>query len=137
LIELPEAITGAIDDEAYRSLAARDLERGQGTGLPSGEAVAHLLGVDVLTERELDLRHHGWEGETPLWLYILKEASVRQAGDRLGGIGARIVAEVLHGIIAADPESYLALPPDWTPTLPARAGAFRLADLLVPVTPAR
>jgi hypothetical protein len=44
---------------------------------------------------------------------------------------------VLHGIIAADPESYLALQPDWTPTLPARAEAFRLADLLVPVTPAR
>ena len=34
LIELPQAITGEIDDEAYRSLASRDLERGQGTGLP-------------------------------------------------------------------------------------------------------
>ena len=132
LIELPQAITGEIDDEAYRSLASRDLERGQGTGLPSGEAVARLLGVDVLTERELDLRRHGWEGETPLWLYILREASARHAGNRLGDVGARIVAEVLHGVIAADPESYLALEPDWTPTLPAHAEGFRLADLLVP-----
>lgn len=135
LIELPQAITGEIDDEAYRSLASRDLERGQGTGLPSGEAVARLLGVDVLTERELDLRRHGWEGETPLWLYILREASARHAGNQLGGVGARIVAEVLHGVIAADPESYLALEPDWTPTLPGHVEAFRLADLLAPATP--
>ena len=93
-----------------------------------------MLGVDVLTERELDLRRHGWEGETPLWLYILREASARHAGNRLGDVGARIVAEVLHSVIAADPESYLALEPDWTPTLPAHAEGFRLADLLVPTT---
>jgi len=43
---------------------------------------------------------------------------------------------VLHGVIAADPESYLAVEPDWTPTLPARGDAFRLADLLVPATQA-
>jgi hypothetical protein len=94
-----------------------------------------LLGVDVLTERELDLRRHGWEGETPLWLYILREASARHAGNQLGGVGARIVAEVLHGVIAADPESYLALEPDWTPTLPGHVEAFRLVDLLAPATP--
>ena len=93
-----------------------------------------MLGVDVLTERELDLGRHGWEGETPLWLYILREASARRAGNRLGDVGARIVAEVLYGVIAADPESYLALEPGWTPTLPARAEPFRLADLLVPAT---
>jgi len=132
LIELPKAITGAVDDRAYRSLAARDLERGQGTGLPSGEAVAALLGADVLTEDELALRQHGWQGETPLWLYILREASVRQAGDRLGEVGGRIAAEVLYGVIAADPESYVTLEPDWSPTLPGRGGSYRLVDLLVP-----
>ena len=137
LIELPQAITGALDDLAYRSLAVRDLERGQGIGLPSGEAVARLLGADVLTEGELDLRRHGWKGETPLWLYILREASVRHAGNQLGEVGGRIAAEVLHGVVAADPESYLAVEPDWTPTLPARGDAFRLADLLVPATQAK
>ena len=131
LIELPEAIAGAADDDAYRSLATRDLERGQGTGLPSGEAVAQLIGADVLNEDELGLRRHGWNGETPLWLYILRESSARHDGDRLGEVGGRIVAEVLYGVIAADPESYLALEPGWTPTLPARGESFRITDLLV------
>jgi len=131
LIGLPQAITGPVDD-AYRSLATRDLERGQGTGLPSGEAVARFVGAEPLTEDELGLRRHGWEGETPLWLYVLREASVRHAGDRLGEVGGRIAAEVLYGIVAADPESYLALEPDWSPTLPSRSERFALADLLVP-----
>jgi hypothetical protein len=86
----------------------------------------------VLPEEELDLRHFGWRGETPLWLYILRESSARHDGDRLGEVGGRIAAEVLHGVIAADPESYLAVDPDWTPTLPARGEAFRLIDLLLP-----
>jgi hypothetical protein len=131
LIELPTAITGAVDDDAYRSLATRDLERGQGTGLPSGEDVARLFGVEPLSEDELDLARHGWQGETPLWLYVLRESSARQGGDRLGEVGGRIVAEVLYGVILADPESYLALDPGWTPTLPARGGQFGVADILV------
>jgi hypothetical protein len=132
LIELPTAITGAVGDDAYRSLATRDLERGQGTGLPSGEAVARLFGAEPLSEDELDLARHGWEGETPLWLYVLRESSARHGGDRLGAVGGRIVAEVLHGVILADPESYLALDPAWTPTLPARGSRFGIADILVP-----
>lgn len=131
MIQLPEAITGTVEDDAYRSLATRDLERGLGTGLPSGEAVAQLIGADILSEDELGLRRHGWQGETPLWLYILRESSVRHEGVRLGEVGGRIVAEVLLEIIAADPESYLAVDPGWWPTLPARGETFRLSDLLV------
>ena len=86
----------------------------------------------MLTGDELDLRRPGWSGETPLWLYILRESSARHDGDRLGEVGGRIVAEVLHGVIARDPESYLAVEPGWTPTLPARGEGYRLADLLVP-----
>jgi hypothetical protein len=132
LIELPAALTGAVDDDAYRSLAGRDLERGLGTGLPSGESVAQLLGADALSDDELGLREHGWRAETPLWLYVLREAWVRQQGDRLGEVGGRIVAEVLYGVIGLDPESYLAVEPDWTPTLPGRDSLFGLSDLLVP-----
>jgi len=131
LIDLPEAITGAVDEAAYRSLATRDLERGQGTSLPSGEAVAELIGATPLSEDELALHHTGWEGETPLWLYILREASVRHSGDRLGEVGGRIVAEVLWAVISGDPESYLALDPDWVPSLPARDHRFALVDILV------
>ena len=132
LIELPQAITGAVEEDAFRSLAARDLERGQGTGLPSGESVARHIGAEVLASADVGLAEYGWEAETPLWLYILREAAVRERGDRLGEVGGRIVAEVLIGIISADPESYLALDPEWTPTLPSRRERFGVRDLLVP-----
>jgi hypothetical protein len=131
LIDLPRVLTGAVDEDAYHSLAGRDLERGHGTGLPSGEAVAELMGVEPLTEDELGLQAHGWKGETPLWLYVLLESSARHDGDRLGEVGGPIVAEVLHGVIAADPESYLAVEPGWSPTLPARSETFRITDLLI------
>ena len=134
LIELPAAITGAVDEDTYRSLAARDLERGQGTGLPSGEGVARLIGADVLDEQEVGLHKHGWRDETPLWLYVLREASVRQGGNRLGEVGGRIAGEVLHGVVALDPESYLAVDPGWSPTLKGHDGSFRLRDLLVPAS---
>jgi heme peroxidase len=132
LMALPLAITGAIDDAAYQSLAARDLERGQGTALPSGERVARLIGTDPLDPDEIGLRELGWNGETPLWLYCAREAWARHRGNRLGEVGGRIVGEVLYGVIARDPESYLTLEPDWQPTLPAHDGPFRLRDLLVP-----
>ena len=131
LIQLPLAITGVVADEAYRSLATRDLERGQGTGLPSGETVARAVGAEPLSEDELALSDHGWEGETPLWLYVLRESAVRHGGDRLGEVGGRIVGEVLVEIIRRDPESFLSVDPAWTPTLPARGERFRLVDLLV------
>jgi hypothetical protein len=44
LITLPAALTGATEGEEFHSLAVRDLERGQGVGLPSGEAVARRMG---------------------------------------------------------------------------------------------
>jgi hypothetical protein len=133
LIELPQAITGVVDEEAYRSLAARDLERGQGTGLPSGESVARYMHRKVLTPDEVGLAAFGWVQETPLWLYVLREAAVHHDGDRLGEVGGRIVAEVLIEVISADPESYLACDRSWMPTLPRHTDRFRLRDLLLPL----
>ena len=131
LIRLPESITGVVEVSAYRSLAARDLQRGMGTGLPSGEAVARAVGAQPLTRQELALGD--WQDETPLWLYIVREAAVRGAGDYLGEVGGRIVAEVIVGIIRGDPESYLSNNPSWRPTLPShQAGTFRIRDLLSP-----
>jgi Animal haem peroxidase len=130
LIRLPETITGQVDVSAYRSLAARDLQRGQGTGLPSGEAVARAMGARPLTRAELALGN--WQDETPLWLYILREAAAG-GGDHLGEVGGRIVAEVIVGIVRHDPESYLSNNPSWLPTLPSHeAGVFKIRDLVVP-----
>jgi hypothetical protein len=127
LIGLPEQVTGAVDTAAYRSLAVRDLLRGDTTGLPSGEAVARLIGVPPLTRDEVE---PAWPGGTPLWFYVLKEAEHRGGGDRLGPVGGRIVAEVLIGLLRADPTSYLSMEPDWEPDLPAAGPGFGLADLL-------
>ncbi len=128
LIGLPEQVTGAVDTAAYRSLAVRDLLRGGTTGLPGGEAVAGLLGVAPLTAAEVE---QDWPQGTPLWFYILKEAEHRGGGDRLGPVGGRIVAEVLLGLLRADPASYLSLEPDWQPVLPAAGPGFGFADLLI------
>ena len=125
---MPEQVTGAVDITAYHSLAARDLLRGQTTGLPSGEAVAQLIGATPLTADELG---HAWHGGTLLWFYILKEAEHRGDGDRLGPVGGRIVAEVLIELLRADPASYLSLEPDWEPTLPAAGPGYTLADLII------
>ena len=113
-------------------MANRDLQRGQAVGLASGEAVARHLGVPPLSTAQVGLAERGWVGETPLWLYILKEAEVLHAGERLGPVGGRIIGEVLVGIIDADPESFRSLDPERQPSLPGRAGSFGLADILVP-----
>jgi len=82
-------------------------------------------------EREIALGD--WQDETPLWLYILREAAVRGAGDHLGEVGGRIVAEVIVGIIGSDPESYLTkrslLAAD---AYVASAGRVQDRDLLLP-----
>jgi hypothetical protein len=41
------------------------------------------------------------------------------------------VAEVLLGLLEADPESYRTLDPSWQPTLPAEGERFALLDLLL------
>jgi hypothetical protein len=130
LIELPAAIAGEAEVEAYHSLAGRDLERGHAYGLPSGEAVAQAMGETPLADDPLGLRAAGWVGETPLWLYFLAESASRGRGEQLGPCGGRIVAEVLIGIIDADRGSYRASDPDWSPSLPPREERFGLADLL-------
>jgi hypothetical protein len=133
LISLPRQISGEDEGSAYSSLANRDLQRGQAVGLPSGEAVARELGVELLSADQVGLAGAGWDQETPLWLYVLKEAEVLEDGDRLGPVGGRIVGEVLLGIIDADPESYRSVDPSWRPTLPSHEpGVFGIADILVP-----
>jgi Animal haem peroxidase len=106
LIELPVAVTGECEIEDYHSLAVRDLQRGQGVGLPSGESVARHMGIAPLTAEQVGIASTDWHGETPLWYYILREADACAGGHRLGPVGGRIVAEVLVGLIDADATSF-------------------------------
>jgi hypothetical protein len=115
LMELPVAITGECEIEDYHSLAMRDLQRGQGVGLPSGEAVARHIGIAPLTAEQIGVTSTGWHGETPLWYYILREADACTGGHRLGPVGGRIVTEVLVGLIDADATSFRHNNHEWRP----------------------
>ena len=87
------------------------------------------MSEEPLSAEEVGL---GWDGETPLWFYILREADARQGGERLGPVGGRIVGEVLIALIDRDPGSFRATDPGWTPPLPAsQPGYYGLADLLL------
>jgi hypothetical protein len=117
------------------------LKRGVGLGLPSGQDVAAFMRKKIvfnpLTPAEIAQGPDGaiaktlnMHKKTPLWYYILKEAEVRENGEKLGPVGARIVAEVFTGLVQGDPESYLSQP-NWKPTLPAKKpGSFFMTDLL-------
>lgn len=129
LLDLPvSAVPGAKEGALARpvaSLAVRNLLRGETLGLPSGQDVARKLGVEPLTDEELET-----SGPIYLWYYILKEAEVRAGGRHLGPVGTRIVAEVLIGLLNADPTSYRSAYPRWRPTLADEDGGFTLARLL-------
>ena len=62
-LELPVAVTGESEIEDYHSLAFRDLQRGQGTGLPSGESVARHMGIAPIPSK--CHASTGWRGEIP------------------------------------------------------------------------
>ncbi|HEX2699771.1 MAG TPA: heme peroxidase family protein [Acidimicrobiales bacterium] len=112
-------------DRDRRSLALLNMLRGRSLSLPSGQAVAAAMGTSA---PHGDL---GLSGPTPLWYYLLREAERLEGGTRLGPTGGRIVAEVLVGLLAGDPTSFLRVSPTWTPELPsAEPGRFTMADLL-------
>lgn len=119
-------------NDGIQSLASRNLMRHVNFGIPSGQAIARVMNVRVLTPAQLaELTPFGMEKSTPLWYYILKEAEVFESGRRMGPVGGRIVGEVFIGLLKADRDSYLTVNRNWKPTLPsAKAGDFEITDLL-------
>ena len=117
------------------SLAQRNLLRQVTWGLPSGQRVAHAMGVPELRPGDLaELAGYslGLERSTPLWYYVLKEAALAAGGQTLGPVGGRIVGEVLIGLMQTDRDGWLHDNPQWRPTLPSRRGRgeFDMVDLL-------
>ena len=113
----------------HQSLPLLNLLSGQRHDLPSGQDVARAVGAKALSGTDMGIQLD----PTPLWFYILKESEILEGGRLLGPTGARIVAEVLLGLIKLDPASYLSQEPTWLPTLPTAAGdpkTFSLADLI-------
>jgi hypothetical protein len=125
-------------------LATRNLRRGLALGLPSGQGMAGFFGITPLTQAQLKqdlppdevalLEANGGLllKKTPLWYYVLREASVLSGGNQMGPVGARIVAETFVRILKRDPSSYLQVSGGFTPFLPsATAGDFTFADLMI------
>jgi hypothetical protein len=114
------------------SLPQRNLLRHLTWSIPSGQSIARAMGIRPLDSeqlKELAPFGVGLERSTPLWYYVLKEAELA-GGQRLAGVGARIVGEVFIGLLAADSRSYFHQS-RWRPTLPSGSrGTFRVTDLL-------
>ena len=121
-----------LPNDGVQSLASRNLMRHVNFGIPSGQAIARVMGAQVLTPAQLaELVPFKMDQSTPLWYYILKEAEVLEQGLRLGPVGSRIVGEVFIGLLKADKDSYLVVDKNWKPTLPsAKSGDFEITDLL-------
>ena len=134
-------LPGADATKPVASLAFRNLKRGVRIGLPSGQDIAKAMlkedKFSPITPEDIatgpdgeEAKKLGFDKQTPLWYYILKEAQIRGKGERLGPVGSRIVAEVFIGIIQGDENSFMAQK-NWKPTLPAaKAGDFTMVDLL-------
>src|SRR5262245_45959393 len=101
--------------ETADGFIVRQARRGQGVGLPSGEAVAGYMGAVPLTASEIGAESAGWSGETALWYWILREADVRCGGNGLGPVGGLIVGEVLVGLLDLDSTSVRHAPATWRP----------------------
>ena len=103
--------------QLLRSLAQRNLLRGYGLSVPTGQAMAAAMQVTPLSPAELQegntdavnqaLADGGFIEHTPLWYYVLKEAEVRANGNTLGELGSRIVIETQLGLMRNDANSYL------------------------------
>ena len=132
LFNLPLAAIASHD--VPTSLPQRSLLRHLTWQLPSGQAIAKRIGAVPLAPGDLaELAGLGQnlDRSTPLFYYVLKEAQIVADGLHLGPVGGRIVAEVFLGLLQQDPTSYLAIEPNWRPTLPSRTpGDFRMVDLL-------
>jgi len=130
---IPGTIAGT--EQTLTSLPQRNLLRHVTWGMPSGQAIAKVMGVPPLSRGDLS-QLNGYGGlkldeSTPLWYYVLKEAELMGNGEHLGPVGGRIVGEVFVGLLRADKSSYLRAAPRWKPTLPSGVrDGFRMVDFL-------
>lgn len=159
---LPSTVVG----DPPPSLPQRNLIRSFELGLPSGQDVARAMRVKVLEDDQITIGkavdqpedgdvlgsivsakglqpfRESFEGNCPLWTYILAEAFNNQTAveipvtekkeittPQLGQVGGRIVAEVFLGLMFGDNDSYLSQDPHWKPKLGANHN-FQLRDLV-------
>jgi hypothetical protein len=127
-----------------RRLATQDLKRGYMFRMPTGQSVARALNLPVLSADKIKaaaanaqqlnvLENSVFLERTPLWFYILAEASDPDGagGHRLGPVGSRIISEVLIGLVRMSKDSILSKSaPAWKPSLGSTNQKFDLPDFL-------
>ncbi|MEZ0540422.1 peroxidase family protein [Fibrella arboris] len=155
---LPTA-PGTPPSSMFAVLSARNLVRGMALQVPCGQAVAKRMRKQPLTEEQLmsspfanptpeqGVQHQQVIAvlqandnlllkQTPLWYYILKEAEVLQAGNQLGPVGGRIVAEVFVRILVDSKDSIMgkeAVDTNWLPQFGLNGkdpADYKIVDLL-------
>ncbi|GAA1940754.1 peroxidase family protein [Nocardioides hwasunensis] len=145
------SFAGSASDEGTirANLAFRNLVRARMLQLASGQQMAALLranGVPVATLTKAQLRdgaggrssaqldtltaaqRDAFLADTPLWFYVLREAELNDG--TLSGVGARLVAETFHRAMEGSTHS-IVRSTGFRPSLGAKAGRFRMADLLL------
>lgn len=127
--------------ESQKSLATRNLIRGNSFLLPSGETVAKCMNIrnydyTRISETAANLvsnENINLSNGTPLWFYILTEGGELGRdgvpGEGLGPLGGRIVGEVIYGLLELDPNSFLGSDRNWLPNLRNKS-TFNFKDLI-------
>jgi heme peroxidase len=132
LFNLPSGAPG-VPAQGTNVLGQRNMIRAKFYGLPSGQDVARAMGIPVLTNKQLGLSaktYPDFNGEAPLWFYMLAESKITDNGARLGPVGGRVIAEVFLTQIAIDPASYLNARRRFTPSVEHTGPEFTIGDFL-------
>ncbi len=131
LFNLPLGAPG-LPSAGTNVLAQLTLIRSSRYDIPSGQDVAREMGEPVLSNNKLGLNktaYPSFDGEAPLWFYMLAESELKENGARLGAVGGRIIAEVFLGQLGVDPNSYLNAEEPFTPSV-EHVGDFTMGDFL-------
>jgi len=119
LIRLPNPVVGRRTGQDERSLAFRNLLRGNSLSLPCGQDVAKALknaGYPIkLAHAKLKLNEvipndpltNQFVDETPLFYYLMREAGTLGKGENLGPVGSAIILEVILGSLLHCEDSFL------------------------------
>jgi hypothetical protein len=92
------------------SIVHRNLKRGYHRFIPSGQDIAAKLGLSGASEiRVTDafenirvktfLKESGFDTKTPLWIYLLCEASLKEGGQTLGPVGGSLVRGTIRELL--------------------------------------
>ncbi|MFD5227605.1 peroxidase family protein [Streptomyces qaidamensis] len=117
-------------------------------GLPSGQDLASRVRIkypkepaEVYDNYQIGIPEDWYPADkAPLWFYALREGAIQEecpdiGSLKLGTLASVIVGEVLYGLVAADPGSYLAYnqgkneKDQWKPNLGLQPGTFYMSDL--------